>query len=355
MRYLWSDDVYWSWGLGSFAGCTYPEIEEDEIPGEEDEDAEEELEAKGIEYEPEPLPIVYAPPVVTREENRLVVTFDSWGSLVHTADAGFHRNPYWTPGKIHEGSRRGTEYLGPDGTDWSKVMNMALNGWEDGERQAREYSLQLFDRLFSLVDREYSVYDVEGSEIDVARYLDGEPECWQRFESRVTEGTGRRIIRMAIDCTTTFDVHESVIRTRGAAMVALAELLEYAGHGVEIWLASATKNIVNDVTIDIRVPLKAADQPLDLPRLSFALAHPCTQRRLLFEIKNASEEYNRKLLGDTRMGFVTESSFQADIKSGVMMWGGDARWRNQDRVVEWVVEELRKQGVEMREVSNDAY
>src|SRR6266704_1728891 len=62
------------------------------------------------------------------------------------------------------------------GCTYDEAMTMAKYGWLEGAQRAREISRMMFDRLGSLMERIDIEYDTEGQAIDIARYVEGEPE-----------------------------------------------------------------------------------------------------------------------------------------------------------------------------------
>ena len=261
------------------------------------------------------------------------IQYDTWRDFIDAA-----RN-----GKEQHSSHAGPGFHGAQ--SFQDAYDLARDGWPEGEQHVKRLSLDLFDKVSNLIERPYPVYDVEGSEIDVARYLDGEPECWQRMEERQTEGPGRRVYRLVFNCSVSGGVGQSVITARGAGAVALAELLEYAGHGVEIVLAFRANHHHRE-HLDAFVPLKACEQPLDIPRLAFALAHPSTLRRFMFSAMENDPSGTFHPLTD--MPADVDVADRGDLFFGHAMYG-DPNWRNSEAARAWIIETLKQQGVAVSE------
>lgn len=234
------------------------------------------------------------------------------------------------------------------GAGFEGAMKLALHGWPEGAATVQKVSAKLFDRISSQVEREYPVYDTEGQGIDVSRFLDGEPECWQRMETRITEGQGRRIYRLVFNMTASCGVDASVMLAKGAAVVALCELLEFSGHGVEI-----NAVLANFSCVEQHVRIKDSDQPLDLPRVAFAIAHPAMFRRLGFSMLELLDGATRSKLGVTSHGGYgrvaeAQKSEQGDIYIGGSVYG-ERQWTSMEASAQWVVDQLKKQGIHLDE------
>lgn len=226
------------------------------------------------------------------------------------------------------------------------AIKLAREGWAEGADVVKKLSSRLFDRVATMVDREYPVYDVEGHGIDVARYLDGEPECWMRMETRVTEGSGRRIYRLVFNMTASAGVSAATMLAKGSAVVALSELLEFAGHGVEITCA-----LINSGVTSQFVRIKDADQPLDINRIAFAIAHPAMFRRLGFSLLEHLDAATRQKLGITSYGGygrVAEAvkEDRGDIYIGGSVWG-EPQWESMEAAEAWVIKSLGEQGIQL--------
>lgn len=228
------------------------------------------------------------------------------------------------------------------GVGLSGSTKLAREGWPEGEQHIKRLSLDLFDKVSSLIERDFPVYDIEGSEIDVARYLDGEPECWLRMETHRTEGPGRRIVRLVYNASASAGINADVLLARGAAVAALIELLEFAGIGVELTVVDlATFRL----TTETRILVKPLEQPLDIPRIAYALAHPAMLRRSLFAI---SEQFPAHI----RAGISIPGSYGAPAdtqEQGDLYFGksslGDVQWSNPIVARAWIISQLKKQGV----------
>lgn len=231
------------------------------------------------------------------------------------------------------------------------ALKLARVGWPEGETLARAYSLALVDRVSNLIERPEYVYDVEGDGVDIGRYVEGEPECWLRQETRIVHGPGRRLYRIVLNVAALCTVSSDVLRARGATTAALAELLELAGHGVAIELVDVSQAFSAADRAVFRVPLKAADQPMDLSRLIYAMAHESCLRRLAFSIMEAFPAKLAKALEVKGGGsYGKPGPLRADEREhgDIYIDAGTVPsevWSDPQRAVAWVISTLREQGV----------
>lgn len=300
-------------------------------------------------YRPAPSPVtevsVSSGALGTIEEGVYVERYATWGEFVDRAE----REAADLAGS-HVASRHSPREFGWDlSAGFAGALKLAREGWGDGESKVKQLSQVLFDRVSNQIEREFIQYDVEGSEIDVARYLDGEPECWQRFETRVTEGAGRRIVTIAYNCAASAGVSADVLLAKGAAVVALVELLEFAGHGVRVIICDGQQG---SMLTETYVTVKEPDQPIDVSRIAFAVAHPATMRRLMFSVWEQFPPAVREAINVPHGGYGmpcdVRKAHRGDIYMEHSMYGGH-QWLNTDAARAWVTERLKEQGVVLAE------
>src|SRR6185295_6436941 len=119
--------------------------------------------------------------------------------------------------------------------DWNHVLQLAKDGWPEGLEKSKSISSVMFNDVSQMIERTDVNHDIEGHAIDVSRFVDGEPECWLKFENVIQEAeSGNKLIRITFNCTVSAGVNTDTIIRKGATISALIELLEYAGHRVEL-------------------------------------------------------------------------------------------------------------------------
>lgn len=256
------------------------------------------------------------------------VYFPSWGELLAFVEANAGK------GQGSSTCRDDASWYGTSSI--TEALSVARDGWPEGEALAKDLCTKILDKVTSLVEVEHVNYDVEGIGLDVAAFLNGEPECWQRFERKTEEREGLKQIRVVMDVTVSGGLSTGVIIARGAAVAALVQSLEFAGSRVQLEVLP----LCNGPRWESRVLVKAADQDLDMSRVIFALAHPSMLRRIGF----ATQEGCPSRDNNSGYGPCSDSEDKGDIYIGSAMLGR-TQWRDFDSSYEWVMGEMRKQGV----------
>ena len=203
----------------------------------------------------------------------VTLTFDSMAEMLAYIDT----KPVLTKGE----SNLDSEYF-----THSKNLAHAISlveGWREGEEQVARMSAPIVDLISSKIERNDIVYDVEGMGIDVAKYVEGEPECWQSYVATHVEGQGQRILRLVVNGSTSAGISTDEMIKRGSFITATVDCLERAGFNVEVWYVMGCLGY-SKIHTDIHVKIKESNQPIDLARLAFALGHPSMLRRLLFAV-----------------------------------------------------------------------
>jgi hypothetical protein len=147
-----------------------------------------------------------------------------------------------------------------------------------------------------------SRWEVSGAEVDMGRFLAGEPECMIESEPIRISRSGRAV-RIAVPVNYSASVPADAVKRRGAAIMALVDLLARAQHPVEIWAAICNSREQRGAgrTV-ILVKVQAANEPLDMGRVMFALAHPAMLRQLGFSAENTFPPAVRKAMGYVKYG-----------------------------------------------------
>lgn len=164
----------------------------------------------------------------------------------------------------------------------AESVEMLRHGWQDELAE----TLEVAESAVSLASQEHMVdtfapqWDVTGAEVDVARYLSGEPECMIDFPLSKTSKSGKVVTLVASIC------YSGVVRTesinkRGRVMAALALALAQLGHATEIWVDISLGDS-SGASAYQRICVKGVNDELDPAVLMFALAHPAMLRRVAF-------------------------------------------------------------------------
>lgn len=269
------------------------------------------------------------------------LVYQSWGAFVEASENGKTDMP-----ESQRASRdRQKSFNGVE--TYTDAYKLAKDGWKEGTVSINEMATPLFDHVSKMIERVEVNHDVEGHSIDVARFIDGEPEAWMKFENVLKEAdNGHRLIRVVFNICASAMVDAEVMTRKGAAVAALVELLEYAGHRVELILTIGVEGYGADA-LEVYTRLKEFDQNLDTSVLAFALAHPASFRILFFAIMEQCPAALRHSLG-VPGGYGRPRDIKKENRGDVYIgrsWGPDLQWESADGAEKWVIDQLKAQGI----------
>lgn len=277
-----------------------------------------------------------------------LIRFNSWGEYIETAG-----KPANGISPENERASRNLDYSFTDSHSFDEAYKLAKEGWNDGEKQIKELSLPMVETVSAQIERLDVNHDVEGHAIDVARFVDGEPECWLKFENVIAESeSGRRLIRLVYNISASAMVLKQIIARKGAAVAALVELLEYAGHRVEVTAAAAMEGY--NENLETYIKMKDFDQNLDMSTLAFAFVHPSSLRRVMFSAWETLPRAVRERFGVVPGGGYGRPTTCVTDKGDIYIdrsygYGGENQWKSPESAEAWVINELKKQGVHLKE------
>jgi hypothetical protein len=216
------------------------------------------------------------------------------------------------------------------------AYKLAREGWRDGMALVQPLAAAMLARPIMEPADDWG-WDVTGADYDVGEYLAGTPECWL---ARVPNETKPTITLMAsIACSA--GIPESVINAKGAAIVALVQALQSAGHPVRLWatVGYAVQGHMN--TIHRALLTDDNGGALDIDRLVFALAHPASNRIISFSAcaKAAGQEPS------AHMGCLLDPPAELGWECDLYIprtFLYDAQWKSADAARAWVVEQFNR-------------
>lgn len=206
------------------------------------------------------------PHTFQRPDGVTVVQFADYHNFIEYAVA--------QPGKYHWKSDHASLGWFSD-RGYTDSLKLSRVGWPDGRRAMQVMSDQLKAQSRSV--KPEPVYDVIGEGgIDAGLLMAGDPECfldWRDGE-QIQQSAGP-VIKIVVDVAVSGGIGAEMIKTRGAAILALIDTLEASGRRVELEAIFYCRTSRKQLTI----PLKAADYPLQPDQVAYALAHPAFMRR----------------------------------------------------------------------------
>ena len=174
------------------------------------------------------------------------------------------------------------------GATWAEAVNLFEIGWEEGREFINKIVTDI-ENSQSEIFKQRVEWDVQGDAVDVGRFVSGEPECMMKWSKRKTK---MRRARILANISVSAGINHTQIRWKGACTLALIDRLESAGIRVELDLGicyrergySGGEDEIWAETINV----KRSDEPLQIDRLAFLLAHPASFRRIMFSYEEAS-------------------------------------------------------------------
>jgi len=246
------------------------------------------------------------------------------------------------------GGRRMKDFFGGIGST-TELLELARTGWESEVEDILKVSEDTLDTIEQTFEIQawQSVYDVTGSDVDVDRYLSGQPENMISYVMMDTPKVGR-VISLAINVGASGVVEAETITARGKNVVALVHALESLGLRTELYADLPAKGS-NDYDVRSRtvVKVKSADETLDPAMVMFAFAHPAFMRGFMLTSMEAYPEKFGKGLGVESgygiptKGWGTELFPEGTIQVSSNMTG---MW-DRSMAERFVIEHLRELGI----------
>ncbi len=233
--------------------------------------------------------------------------------------------------------------------DWAgtrsllEAIKLCEEGWEKGLDLIDKYSITISEQIVKKLYIPEITYDTTGDVLDVGRYVIGEPEDFMSLTPAEID-LEPRILHVVANLGASGAVSADSIMHKGAAVCALVDALE--SHGKRVILDGYETSIgYGGDRIEVVVRLKESSGPVQLANLAFLLAHPATQRRLLFASYEHAGATIRRTVGIGggygRPGDPQTLEEKGDIYIGPLRGGGwDAEIAEQ-----WVIAQLSEQGI----------
>jgi len=247
-------------------------------------------------------------------------------------------------------------YIGSHGPDGGSVgyatanypasMELARHGWKDGARRVMALSEKLKAAITSEMTAPGLVYDVVGDVPDVGEFMAGTPEHMLAFQEVPTTA---RVVRVVVGSGARASVSADSMIARGACVCAAIDAIESAGVRCEIVVGKATRfmRAKTEFIWEAYITVKAADEPLNMDRLAYVLAHPSFFRRQLwqaYELENAEALAGmRNDLNSGRYGVTLDCTERGDLYIPAMVKPED--WQSPEAAKAKALAMLEKIGI----------
>jgi hypothetical protein len=229
--------------------------------------------------------------------------------------------------------------------DWDGAMLLAREGWREGMEKVQNLLAKIESVTGSMALRPEPVWDVCGGAVDVGRFCSGEPENMIEFQDVEIPAAGKVVSLIVNGCVSGGHSTDLIIK-KGTVALALVDALENAGRRVEVTVC------FNHGKWEAVIPLKASSEHVEMDRLAFMLAHPSTLRRLIFHCMEQEPDASvRQAIGVTSQGYGMpgKTAMHADILIPENLYSSSSG--SDDKALAWVMDELKRQGVEVEKVS----
>lgn len=273
-----------------------------------------------------------------------IYTADSWEDFVSSVEASTAHARYTgpkNPASRDSGCYYGGKEWSPHG--WRDSLNLARSGWYEMEAKIRSMSESIARiNAGSMCERVAFQMSCQGEEYDVGALLEGVPECMFLPTPEITQG--RTIYRIGVYPGASGGEHPEAFIKQGAMTCALVASLEARGQTCEVFMSSRCGGGYGETTaIQIDVPLMSAGDPIDVPFLAFAVAHPSVYRRFTFAMMEADERCVEMGTGfgygyvQNRNGIPSGAPFDVCVPMAEHVSG----WSDQ-KMAEWLTGELER-------------
>ena len=284
-------------------------------------------------------------PKAAENENGVVLDvhrFDSFRAYVDYAARrlGFHG------GSCNDASLRldRTGWRG-EGKDMLACVELARSGWERGRESISTFAQRITGVVGQNMIDDQPYWDHCGVEVDMDRYLTGEPECMIDYREEITEGRGK-VLTVAFSFDLPGFVEAEAVLLRGAMIAGLVDCLEQTGYAVELLAVSTNHQIM-----ETQVVIKGAGEALDLDTLAFATGHAGMLRRFEFAHYEMQTGQDRAKL-EVHLRYGSPMGMGKRVKADLFIpsvndfskkiWDKPNR---EEKAIEWIVEALKEFGV----------
>lgn len=180
-----------------------------------------------------------------------------------------------------------------------EAIEVARFGWEEGRKYLQQRIGEIaVDQLIGDHTVVNQRYQLAGDEVDIDRYLIGEPEQMIEYYTE-PERNGKHVTILA-NIGVPATVQPQQIMRRGGAMYAAMEALRSNGYSTGLSVADVTVAGLNQ--IEHFIPITKPGEYLDIDTAAFCLAHPSFPRRGLFAALEHESLGLRHSMGITRDG-----------------------------------------------------
>ena len=186
------------------------------------------------------------------------------------------------------------------GTDsMEEATQIAKDGWKEGAEQA----IRVRDRILAAYPPQKRPvrYGIAGTTPNIPRAVAGDVLNMRLPDE--SKSKRRPVLTLISNMAGLCYIDPNALSNRAAVVAALVDQIEAAGYAVEVLSTAYGSNHSKSFMKAVTVVAKKSDQPVDMPRLSFALGHASMFRRFVFAELGSDPVLEKNLgwgLGRTR-------------------------------------------------------
>ncbi len=160
-------------------------------------------------------------------------------------------------------------------------------GWQE---QAKRFNQLMLSMATKTVPPDNWNYAVSGAYVDVALYLEGEPECMVEFESEPD-----KMIEVMVPISTMASIDAEYMFNRGSAIASIVYSLLCSSYKVRLEVVECIgESWDRHLT---RIVISEFGDILDPARFAYWLVHPAALRRSIFRLNEQNSEELRENFG----------------------------------------------------------
>lgn len=236
-----------------------------------------------------------------------------------------------------------------------------FGGWEPASApEFRRIFDELVPKLRKFTDLNLERFsDVVGDEVNVAAYLNGEPDHMFDWVPQETETT-KRALCLIVGHSISAGCTAEELFVRGQALIGLVRALSLLGYELEIWSEESVNPNGGGRGQEMwsaLIRLHAAGEIMDESAIEFAIGNPAWLRRLLFGLQEGEPQDVRRRYGFTSgggYGSVAEIQHAGLVNADIQLnlgrtWFGERGYgsggeRTARDGVDWIVAQLKELG-----------
>lgn len=153
-------------------------------------------------------------------------------------------------------------------TNWAEFEQLIQNGDDEITKEIRKWTQYYIDKFEELYAESIGwQFDVVGQFFDIGAVLVGEPEAWLN-EIVVKDD---KFIKLKINGVYPAKTDTSKVRRNASKVFGIAVALEKQGYLVEIDMEYRTENPYKNGDIEVTIPVKTYNSPLDYKKFGILL------------------------------------------------------------------------------------